>query len=373
MLRALLVALVTLLPSLVPSLVVAHEVKPAIADLSAEAGRVELALSFTAEPIVAGVNLEGVSDTNDTLGAGDVDALRALTPTAMEEALRAALPRILSEMQLTADGTRVTLSETELAVREETNIELPRDTWLVLSGDLPAGAESVALSWPATYGTLILRQQGVDDPYTGYLEGGATSDPIAISGGGSLSGWQTFVNYIPVGFEHIVPLGLDHILFVLGLFFFSLHLKPLLFQVTAFTAAHTVTLALGALHIVQIPPAIVEPIIAASIVFVAVENILSKGHSRWRPVVVFCFGLLHGLGFAGVLEEFGFPQGQFIPALLGFNIGVEFGQLFVIAVAFIAVGYWFGTKPWYRARIATPASAVIALVGGYWFVERVFL
>jgi hypothetical protein len=90
-------------------------------------------------------------------------------------------------------------------------------------------------------------------------------------------------------------------------------------------------------------------------------------------VVIFAFGLLHGLGFASVLGEFGLPQSQFIPALIGFNIGVEIGQLTVIAIAFAAVGLWFGRKPWYRARIAVPASCVIALIGAYWFVERVFL
>ncbi len=122
-----------------------------------------------------------------------------------------------------------------------------------------------------------------------------------------------------------------------------------------------------------IPGSIVEPLIAASIVYVAVENILTDGLSRWRPFVIFGFGLLHGLGFASVLGEYGLPSNQFFPALIGFNIGVELGQLTVIAIAFAAVGYWFRDKPWYRARIAIPASVLIALVGAYWFVERVFL
>ncbi|EPX83624.1 HupE/UreJ family protein [Salipiger mucosus] len=350
----------------------AHEVRPAVADLTTGEGRVEIALSFTAEPIVAGADLEGVEDTNDTARSEDVDALRALPPETMAERLRDHLPEILAAMNVQADGTPVSLGAAEIEVAPVGNTELPRDTWLVLEGALPDGASTVEVTWPASFGTLILRQQGVEEPYTGYLEG-QSSGPIPLAGGGQLSGWQAFGAYIPVGFEHIVPLGLDHILFVLGLFFFSLHIKPLLFQVSAFTAAHTVTLALGALHIVRLPASIVEPIIAASIVFIAVENIVSRGMSPWRPAVVFVFGLLHGLGFAGVLEEFGLPQGGFVPALLGFNVGVELGQLFVIAVAFLAVGYWFGRKPWYRARIAVPASVAIAAVGSYWFVERVFL
>ena len=95
-----------------------------------------------------------------------------------------------------------------------------------------------------------------------------------------------------------------------------------------------------------------------------------KGLSPWRPFVILGFGLLHGLGFASVLGEFGLPEGQFIPALIAFNIGVEFGQLTVIVLVFIAVGAMW-RKAWYRARIAIPASCVIAAVGAYWCVERV--
>ena len=148
-------------------------------------------------------------------------------------------------------------------------------------------------------------------------------------------------------------------------------MRPLVWQISAFTLAHTVTLALGAMGWVNVPGSIVEPLIAASIVYVAVENIFAKGLNPWRPFVIFGFGLLHGLGFASVLGEFGLPDGQFIPALIAFNIGVELGQLTVIALAFLAVG-WFARKSWYRAGIAIPASCIIAAVGAYWCVERVF-
>ncbi len=122
------------------------------------------------------------------------------------------------------------------------------------------------------------------------------SPPIRLAGGDSMTAGQALAAYVPVGFDHIVPKGLDHILFVLGLFFLSTRLGPLLWQVSAFTLAHTVTLALGALGYVNLPPSVVEPVIAASIVFVAVENIVSQGLNPWRPVIVFGFGLLHGLG-----------------------------------------------------------------------------
>jgi HupE / UreJ protein len=271
-----------------------------------------------------------------------------------------------------AGDTALTPTLIGIDVPVDSTPDLARTSTLRFTVPLPDGATTVQIGWAEPYGALVLRQMGVDKPYDGYLEAGALSDPITLSGGGQAGQWQTFFNYIPVGFDHIIPKGLDHILFVLGLFFLSTRIRPLLWQITAFTLAHTVTLALGALGYVTIPGSIVEPIIAASIVYVAVENILTDGLSRWRPLVVFCFGLLHGLGFASVLGEFGLPESAFIPALLGFNLGVEFGQLTVIAIAFALVGLWFRAKPWYRPYIAIPASAAIACVGAYWFVERVF-
>ena len=185
--------------------------------------------------------------------------------------------------------------------------------------------------------------------------------------------WETFFEYIPIGFDHIIPKGLDHILFVLGLFFLAAGFRALIWQISAFTVAHTITLAAGALGWVVVAPSVVEPLIAASIVFIAVENVLSNRLHTWRPLVVFCFGLLHGLGFASVLGEFGLPRDQFIPALIGFNLGVEFGQIVVIIIAFLLVGLAFRKRAWYRSRIASPASTMIGLIGAWWFFERVFL
>ena len=182
---------------------------------------------------------------------------------------------------------------------------------------------------------------------------------------------QVFVEYVKAGFVHIVPMGLDHILFVVGLFLLSLNLRTLIMQVSLFTLAHSVTLALGALGYVKIPSAIVEPLIAASIVFIAVENIVARDLSRWRPVVVFAFGLLHGLGFASVLADFGLPDAEFVTAIVGFNAGVELGQLFVLALCFAAVGYWFSAMRWYRSRITIPASVAVGATGLVWTIEWV--
>lgn len=354
------------------SIAMAHEVVPTIADLITSDGRVTLEMRINIEAQLSGIDLDTVEDTNTAENAADYDALRALP--AEDVAARASeLVASWSENGLIAvDGATISLGLGSVIVPEELDSEQPRISNLIVTGVLPAGAASLEVAWPQGAGDLVLRQQGVDAPFTGLVSGGTSSGPITIAGGDAANGWQTFVNYIPVGFDHILPKGLDHILFVLGLFFLSTRLRSLIWQVSAFTLAHTVTLALGALGIVNVPGSIVEPLIAASIVFVAVENVFSSGLKPWRPVVIFCFGLLHGLGFASVLGEFGLPEAQFISALIGFNIGVELGQLTVIALAFLAVG-WFAAKPWYRSAIAVPASCVIAAVGAFWFVERVFL
>ena len=170
-----------------------------------------------------------------------------------------------------------------------------------------------------------------------------------------------------------MPKGLDHILFVVGLFLLAPRLRPLAVQISTFTLAHSITLALGAIGLLRISPSIVEPLIALSIVFVCVENFITVRLSKWRIVTVFSFGLLHGLGFASVLDEVGLAAGNFVTALLGFNVGVELGQLLVVAACLLSVGLWFGSKGWYRSRISQPASIVVGLIGAYWFVQRTIL
>jgi hypothetical protein len=176
--------------------------------------------------------------------------------------------------------------------------------------------------------------------------------------------------YLRLGFHHIVPEGTDHILFVLGLFFLGITWRKLLTQTTAFTIAHATTLFLSTYGIFSLPSKFVEPAIALSIAFIALENIFSPKLGPGRIAVVFCFGLIHGLGFASSLSDVPFPKHQFIVALLGFNFGVDAGQLFVISLAFLAVGWW-RHRPWFRPRIAIPCSLAIALIGIFWAVQRV--
>ncbi len=350
----------------------AHEVLPAIAEFEAERGALRFQIKLNLEAHLSGINLDRFANTDDAENSQDYDRLRAEPNIAVAARAGEILSRWNTFGLISAGQDSVALSLVESLTEDVRNPELPRVTTITLSGTLPSGAQAIKVNWPQASGPLILRQQGVEEPYTGFIESGSSSPEIDLKGGGAPTGWQSFWAYIPVGFDHIVPKGLDHILFVLGLFFLSARFGPLLWQVSAFTLAHTVTLALGVLGWVNIPGSIIEPLIAASIVYVAAENIVAAKLTPWRPAVVFAFGLLHGLGFASVLGEFGLPTGQFIPALIGFNVGVEVGQLAVIAAAFLLVGA-FLNKEWYRRAIAIPASVAIAAVGAFWVIERTIL
>ena len=349
----------------------AHEVVPSIADLSTNGARVELSIRLNLEALVAGIDLDDLEDTDAAEQTGSYQSLRGLGADALAAKAAMVVARWNAAEVLKGQSGAITLDLVGVDVPDVPDLDLPRLSVLRMSGVMAPADASLRVAWPKGAGALVLRQQGVDDPFTAYLAGGETSAEIAVAGGGAATGWQAFTSYIPVGFDHILPKGLDHILFVLGLFFLSVAWRPLLMQISAFTLAHTVTLALGALGWVAVPGHIVEPLIAASIVYVAVENLMSNRLSRRRPYIVFGFGLLHGLGFASVLGEFGLPADQFIPALLGFNIGVELGQITVISIAFMVIG-WAGARAWFRPFVSVPASMVIAAIGAYWCVERVF-
>lgn len=245
---------------------------------------------------------------------------------------------------------------------------------IIFSGTLPAKAHTLAIRLPYVLGDTVQVLE---------LPGGISHDEpvsagdyssqvlIALKAPGKWDKMTAIGRYIIVGFHHIVPEGQDHILFVLGLFLFSARIKPLLWQVSAFTVAHSITLGLALYGVVRLPSSITEPLIAASIVFVAGENIFVKDIKPWRYAVVFCFGLVHGLGFASAFANVGLPRENFLIGLVGFNLGVECGQLAVIIGAFLVVG-WFRNRPWYRRRIVMPASTIIALIALIWTFQRIF-
>jgi hydrogenase/urease accessory protein HupE len=280
--------------------------------------------------------------------------------------------RILSEV---LNHSRIAFDGRPVEPRAEWEKPDPAAAELVLrlTGAIPGGARTFTWSNSLKLGSylLTLRTQGEENPERVWMEGGEESRPFLLRAQVvPPTRAQVARQYLALGYTHILPKGADHILFVLGIFLLSTRLKPVLLQVTAFTVAHTITLALTIYGVFSLPSSIVEPLIALSIVYVAVENVATSELKPWRIALVFGFGLLHGMGFAGVLSQLGLPRSEFLTGLLCFNAGVELGQLTVILTAFLFVGLPFRRKPWYRSRVVVPLSLAIAAVGLYWAATR---
>jgi hydrogenase/urease accessory protein HupE len=246
---------------------------------------------------------------------------------------------------------------------------------LSISGNLPKTAKKVGIKFSDLLGDVFLT---VSRPVKTMVLVDKKSDYFSLNDKSALtrdlSSFEhkllNIAEYVCQGFIHILPQGLDHILFVLALFLLATRTSTLLWQVSAFTLAHTITLALGIFGVINLPSSLVEPLIALSIAYVAIENIYQQKLSKWRLPIIFAFGLLHGLGFASVLVELGLPKSSYVTSLLSFNVGVEFGQVTVIALALLATK-WCSNKPWYRKAVVIPLSFTISAIALYWFVERI--
>lgn len=318
----------------------------------------------------------GVSPTSDS--AQVAAELKAMSADDLRETIEQVRQTLQRRVRLRFDGIKQTVAITfpEYGSRLAVENEIPTVFGLTarFSGMIPIGSKE--MTFGASRAFKVVHLTILDEP-TGKavrspLGVGEDSEPYKLKDNFSSGGQRAVASrYLLLGFEHILPEGLDHILFVLGLFLFSNCFHVLIWQVTAFTLAHSVTLALSSYNLVSLPSGPVESLIALSITYVAVENILTTELKPWRPAVVFCFGLLHGLGFAQVLGQLGLPREHSLTALMTFNVGVELGQISVLILAFLVVG-WFRDKDWYRWAVVLPGSVMICLIGLYWTIERTF-
>lgn len=352
----------------------AHRLRPAVVTITLNPDRTYAAtIQLNMEAVLAGIGPEH-QDTNESPNARRYDALRELPPAQLEVRIRSYSERYLAGVDIEIDGRPAPTRLIAADVPAVGDVERERLTTLSVGGETPAAAKTLQWTYAREFGSSVVRiaRAGEETVQTAFLNAGESSPVFEI--GQPLQPKTTaevYREYTRLGFTHILPKGLDHILFVLGIFLLSLKWRPLLYQVTAFTIAHTITLGLSLYGYVSVSPNIVEPLIALSIVYVGIENILTPKLKPWRVFVVFAFGLLHGMGFAGVLVDIGLPDDEYLNALIAFNVGVELGQLAVIALAFFAFGAWFRNRSWYRARVVIPGSAAISVVGTYWAIERI--
>ena len=373
--------------SVIPVSLFADVVKPALIEIKVDStGKVDIEIRASIEALLTGINSK-YKNTQDAPNATEYDALRVLESTELETHFNTFKTKFLQEIALIdQSGKRISLKVASIKIPEPGYIKVPRISLINLSSNIELTTQSLTWYYPLAFGDNAVRLQQIDKVKQQWhwsewqwLRKDKTSEPFSLTEVVAKQPiYKVITNYIILGFEHIIPKGADHILFILALFFFSIRLKLLLWQITMFTVAHTITLGLSMNGMISLPLNIVEPLIALSIAYAGLENVFAKKVSGflirwqvvWRLALVFFFGLLHGLGFASVLSDFGLPADAFATALISFNVGVELGQLAVVMVAFLAVSLWFRHKPWYRKFIVIPVSLLIAGTGMVWAVER---
>jgi len=294
-----------------------------------------------------------------------------LTPT-RNQAISAYARALTDRMELTAGSTSLPLTFDRVTTPDSSSDQVQ----IVLSARISGTVDRLA--WRTSlftgYPVAILAAGGAPPTADDYewLGSGEWSTPRSIqSQSPGPHRWRQAAGLIALGFTHIVPGGLDHVLFVLGLFLLASRTRTLLLQISAFTLAHSATLALAALGFVAVPSSIVEPLIAVSIAYVAIENLMTTSISKWRLPIVFGFGLLHGLGFAGALADLGISGTDLPVTLVGFNVGVELGQVAVVLAAATVLRLLPVASVNRRRYLTNPASAAIAAMGLFWAVERV--
>ena len=324
------------------------------------------------EPFVAADYPELLPFRLTAEATGSAPRAKGKLPRAARDARLAALAPVFADRAvILADGHEVRAESIEYLPPPDESVTPLMATYRLRGHFAPSAR---ALRWfygivADPYPLIVTRADGATS--TEWIGGAMWSDTTDLTGQFvRQTRWDVVTQYLALGYTHILPKGLDHILFVLGIFLLSPRLKTMLMQVTAFTLAHSITLGLTMYGLVSLSPRIVEPLIALSIAYVAIENLVTTELKPWRLALVFSFGLLHGMGFAGVLKGLSLPREEFLTALLTFNLGVEGGQLTVIAAAALCV-FWFRHREWYRRMIVVPASLTIAAVGIYWTIMRV--
>lgn len=352
-----------------------HEIKPAVVDIIIFDGSLSIELAINAETVLADVDSSTYQDTNKSPESLIYDQFRALSDMELAKIINDQSIKFINKIKVVDESGSLSPRLEKIDIIPEENLELPRETKLKFMSLIDS--DSLTLQFDKFIGDVVIRQFSDTSKqtviYASYLKPAEVSEPLSKTLPSSFV--QTAVDYLVLGIEHIVPKGLDHILFVIGIFFYSLRLKSLIGQVTMFTIAHSLTLILASLNLIYIPAFIIEPLIALSISYIAFENILQKklslNSALSRYIIIFIFGLIHGLGFAFVLGDIGLNTSQLILSLLSFNLGVEVAQIGIIILLFILM-IVPSRQPWYSLYIQFPISGIIGLIGLYWFIERVF-
>jgi len=318
----------------------------------------------------AGVTVELAMAPSDVqrLCAIDVDRDQRISIAEFEQAKTCLLKTATNATELRLDGQPSTVADQNATYDEKTSVVVfrLRFSWRIGPHfDFRSGIIQLMARGHKQF--VSLRDQDGQILYERML--GLGDDRLTYDFGSQRPAHNSFGAFLKLGIEHILT-GYDHLAFLLALLLVGSSFRSAAKLISSFTVAHSLTLALATFGLVQIPSSIVEPLIAASIVYVGLENLL-RGNRPNRWLLTFAFGLVHGLGFASVLRDLGVAQtgnGAFVP-LLSFNMGVEVGQL-AIAAFLLPLVLKFKRWPKFELRYVPACSAAIAVVGFFWFVQR---
>lgn len=334
----------------------AHPVSTTTVSVSVDAsGRYVATLTADADPLIAKL---------EALSADPLPSETAMNAAERASRLDALTRSLLRHVTLEFDG------QAAKPAVQPAHVNDAGQATISLTGVAPAGARAVTWSSSLVYGSypLAVRAPGGREVVL-WLQARERSEPIALAGPDHARAiWRG----VSLGFTHILPNGIDHILFVVGLFLLSAKPVQLLAQVSAFTLAHSITLGLSLYGVFSLSPRVVEPMIALSVAYVGVENLMTSKLQPWRVVIVFCFGLLHGLGFAEALASLHLSRPEMLSTLISFNAGVEGGQLTVIAIAAIAMVITARARAEWRRPVAVLSSGAIGLIGLVWTIQRIW-
>lgn len=353
----------------------ADVIRPALVEISFNQNKsLELSLQFNLEAVMSEISSK-YKDTRESPNSDKYELLRALKADELFNKFKDYEKEFLKNFTLLINGKKTTLSLKSHKIDFIGYKKRARKSILTYEAKLKNYPKNFLWKYHKPYGDSSLRHRlYVKDEYTWsdwlWIVAGESSQNISLTHLKFENQFEKFIKFIKIGYHHVIPKGLDHILFIVAMALSLLPWRQLLILVTSFTIAHSITLGLSMLEIANVPANIVEPLIALSIAYVAIENLMTSKSLKRKTIIVFFFGLLHGLGFAYMLKSFESDDESFISILLGFNVGVELAQIFIIFIS-LAVIYFIKMVNANLSKYIVNASLVtISLVGSYWFYDR---
>ncbi len=356
----------------------ADVVKPPLSEVTIHSieNRVVVEFNMSIEAVMADIDPK-FKNTTESPNSEKYDELRNLEPEVLTKLFLEYEPDFLKSFVFKINGIEIPI------VRDSIDVDIigynkrARKTLLKYSADLENWPETLSWNYGEGYGEGAFRyRKFVKDEYTWepwfWLKNGKSTGELDLENPQPQTLLERGLDFVPIGFDHVVPLGWDHILFIIGMALSSLLWRKLIILVSLFTLAHTITLGMSMYGIVEISSYIIEPLIALSISFVAFENLMKYKSDLVSRIIVFGFGLIHGLGFATMLKDFDMTKENLMSTLIGFNVGVELAQL-VIVVGVVGILLLLkALKIDHRKWAVIPASILIGTIGLVWGFERIF-